>query len=456
MPEIDETLSLETLEALVDGDKFGAAAEIVAASHAQDAADVLQNLEAADVAAILVLLNPDHAADILEDFPDDLAADVLEEIQPVQAAEIVTEIMSDEEADILQEVSVDHQAAIIEHLNTEQAQIARELLAYPEDTAGGMMQKEFIAVPIQLTATEARRTLQQMAEDEEEFYPYSYIYAVDDDGGFQGVLSLRALLFAQPNTPLTQLVIEDARYLSPELPSDEVVKLFKRTDLLSLPVVDATGRLLGLVSQEDAQEYAKEETEEEFLRFTGIMGGEEVREMPLRQRAGRRLLWLMMKMVLNVIPASVVAAYTNTPAFLLLAPILPIISDMGGSGGSQSIAVTIRELSLNRVRMSDYAWVMAKELGVGLINGVILGVLLGLGSYIATSGDPRSITLGLVVTVATTANLILAIVLGGLMPLVLRRLNVDPAAASGPLLTMITDTAGFFFVLALAALLIPS
>jgi magnesium transporter len=232
------------------------------------------------------------------------------------------------------------------------------------------------------------------------------------------------------------------------------MKMFRRTDLLSLPVVADDGRLLGIVTQEDAQEFEKEESEEEFLRFTGIIGGEEVRDMPLRQRAGQRLLWLVIKMALNVIPAAVVAAYTRSPAFLLLAPILPIISDMGGSGGSQAIAVTIRELATNRIKPGDFLWVMFKELGVGIVNGIVLGVLLGLGSYVATKGDPSSLTLGMIVAAATFANTILAVVFGGLTPMVLRRMRVDPAVASGPILTMITDTCGFFFVLALASALI--
>jgi len=138
----------------------------------------------------------------------------------------------------------------------------------------------------------------------------------------------------------------------------------------------------------------------------------------------------------------------------LLAPILPIISDMGGSGGSQAIAVTIRELATNRIKPSDYVWVMLKEFGVGIVNGVILGLLLGVGSYVATKGDPSSLSIGLIVAAATVANTVLAVVLGGLTPMVLRRLRVDPAVASGPILTMVTDTCGFFFVLAMASTLI--
>jgi magnesium transporter len=448
----DQATPFSEIESLAEQERFEEIAERVAGAHSQDAADALQVLDAQHIASVIVLLNPDFAADILEDLPDDLAGDVLEEIQPRQAAEIVTELISDEEADILQELSEEQQDAIIEHLDREQADLAREMLAYGEDTAGGLMQKEFIAVPIDLTATEARRTLQMMAEDEEDFYPFSYIYTTDEQGRFKGVLGLRALLFAQPHMPVRNLVTENATFVAPDTTGEELMRMFRRTDLLSMPVVSPEGRLLGIVTQEDAQQFEKEESEEEFLRFTGIVGGEEVRDMPLRQRAGRRLVWLVIKMALNIVPASVVAAYTRTPAFLLLAPILPIISDMGGSGGSQAIAVTIRELAQGRIKPSDYAWVMAKEVGVGVVNGLVLGLLLGIGTYVAM-GTP-GISVGLIVAAATVANTILAVVVGGMMPMVMRRLKIDPAVASGPILTMITDTCGFLFVLGLAAVVL--
>lgn len=452
MPESQAKPTLNDLESLAEQGRFAAIAEIVAAAHSQDAADALRSLETDQIAAVVVLLNPDHAADVLEDMPDDLAGDILEAIQPIQAAEIVTELVSDEEADILQELSEERQDAIIRHLDREQADIAREMLAYAEDTAGGLMQKEFLAVPVELSATNARHALQTIAENESDFYPYSYIYTVDGEGRFRGVLGLRALLFAQPHTPIKSLVTEDATFARPETTAEELMRMFRRTDLLSLPVVAQDGRLLGIVTQEDAQQFEKEESDEELLRFTGIVGGEEVRDMPLPARAGRRLLWLVVKMALNIVPAAVVAAYTRTPAFLILAPILPIISDIGGSGGSQAIAVTIRELAQHRIKTSDYAWVMAKEVGVGLVNGLVLGALLGIGAYVA-SGE-HGIVIGVVVAIATALNTLLAVVIGGLMPIILRRLKIDPAVASGPILTMVTDTCGFFLVLALASMLI--
>jgi magnesium transporter len=435
---------LDALEQLVDERQFQDAATLLANANPTDAADRLQDLDPEDAVRILVLLDRRHAADILEELPDDLAADALEEMQPKEAAEIVTEMVSDEEADVLQEVSEPAMEAILGHLDDAQEQMARELLSYGEDTAGGLMQKEFIAVGEDLLATDARRQLQAISEYAET-YPYSYIYGVDDAHRFVGVLSLRSLLFAQPTTPVSSLISRDAEFVTADTPAEALVQIFRRRKLLSLPVVDGSGRMLGIVSQEDAMRFSKEESEEEFLRFSGIAGGEEVRDMPLASRAGRRLVWLVIKMVLNIIPASVVARYTHTPAFGLLAPILPIISDMGGSGGSQAIAVSIRELSTGRIKAADIGWVVGKELGIGVLNGLVLGMLLGIGTLYFTSNS----TLSLCVGIAMLANTLVAATIGGLMPLFLRKIRVDPAVASSPILTMVTDTCGFYFVLAL-------
>ena len=441
---------LQALEQLVVQERYQDAAALVSKLHVGDAADALQDYSAPQVACVLLLLPREQAADILEELPDDLAAAALDQMRPKEAAEIVTELTSDEEADILQEVSEPQVERIIEHLDTEQAQMARELLAYDEDTAGGLMQKEFLAMPSGLAKGDVVARLSALGE-EGEFYPFSYIYVTDDNGKLVGVLSLRALLFTGANTPVAEILDPEPLSVPPSMPGDELVKIFRRSHLLSVPVVDSHGKILGIVTQEDAMRFSKEESEEEFLRFSGIAGGEEVRDMPLRERAGKRLIWLVIKMFLNIIPASVIAYYTETAAFVMLAPILPIISDMGGSGGSQAIAVTIRELSVGRIKTMDAAWVLGKELGIGILNGLVLGFMLGAGAWFLTNNS----TLAMVVGVAMLASTIVAVCVGGLMPIFLRMIKVDPAVASSPILTMVTDTCGFYFVLAMAVALYP-
>jgi magnesium transporter len=189
-----------------------------------------------------------------------------------------------------------------------------------------------------------------------------------------------------------------------------------------------------------------------FLRISGVIGGEEFRTMPLWSRSGRRLAWLSMNIILNIIAASVIAMHQETlAAAITLAVFLPMVSDMSGCSGNQAVAVSMRELSLGLVRPGELIWVLAKEARVGIINGLVLGVLLGTIAF-AWKGNPW---LGLVVGGALAANTLVSVTLGGMLPLVLKRFKMDPALVSSPLLTTVTDMCGFFFVLSFAAAIMP-
>ena len=189
-----------------------------------------------------------------------------------------------------------------------------------------------------------------------------------------------------------------------------------------------------------------------FLHLNGIIGGEEFRTMPLLSRSGRRLSWLSLNIILNIIAASVIALYQDTlAAAITLAVFLPMVSDMSGCSGNQAVAVSMRELSLGLVRPKELLWVLAKEVKVGIINGLVLGLMLGGVAYV-WKGNPW---LGLVVGGALAANTLISVSLGGMLPLVLKRLKLDPALVSGPLLTTVTDMCGFFLVLSFASAVLP-
>lgn len=445
MPE-ETTPSLEQLEVLVEEDRYAQAQAMVASAHPADAADALQALEPDEIAKILETQDRRHVADVLEELPDDIAAATLTQMSPAEAAGVVTELVSDEEADILAEVPEEHREAIILALDEGQRSLARELLSYEEDTAGGLMQKEFVALSLRARAGEAIAGLQARA-DEIASYPAAYLYVVDGNGILKGILNLRALLFSQPQTTVLSIMTKNPVSVNVATPGEDLLKIFRRHRYLALPVVDDDGVLRGVVTKDDALQYESGEIEEEFLRFSGIAGGEEVRDMPTWLRTRRRLLWLVVKMALNVAVGGVIAYFSTTlREVIALAALLPIISDMGGSAGGQAIAVSIRELSVGRIKVEDAMWVVVKELGVGILNGLILGGLIAAGAYV-WQRDP---VLSAVVGVALLANTILAVCFGGVLPLLLQRLRVDPAAASGPFLTMTTDVCGFALVLWLA------
>ncbi len=216
-------------------------------------------------------------------------------------------------------------------------------------------------------------------------------------------------------------------------------------------MVDSRGRLLGVTRRTAVLDAIADRTEREMLRMRGIVGGDEVRSLPTATRARRRLSWLSINIVLNVLAASVIALYIDTlDQVIALAVFLPIISDMSGASGNQAVAVSMRELSLGLVRPYEVGRVWLKEITVGLVNGAALGLLIG---AVATLWD-GNVWLGLVVGVTLGLNTLIAVSIGGTVPLLLKRLGVDPAVASGPILTTITDICGFFIALSLASLML--
>jgi magnesium transporter len=233
---------------------------------------------------------------------------------------------------------------------------------------------------------------------------------------------------------------------------EDLERFFDRHTLYGVPAVDESGVLCGVVRRGDVEQAAEERSNRSFLEFMGIVGGEELRTMPLRIRSMRRLSWLSVNIVLNILAASVIALHQHVlKEVIALAVFLPIISDMSGCSGNQAVAVSMRELTLGVIRPSELWRVLGKEAAVGVINGLVLGLLLGAVGWL-WQGNAM---LGVVVAAALAANTLIAVCFGGSIPLVLRGLGQDPALASGPILTTITDTSGFFLVLTLAGAVLP-
>ena len=259
---------------------------------------------------------------------------------------------------------------------------------------------------------------------------------------------MRDLLLVKPQSLVSELMSTNVETVADQQPLHELRHFFENHPYLAAPVVDESGVFKGVLSRDAVQYEEMRNAEADYLKSQGIVGGEELRSMPLRLRATRRLSWLSVNIVLNVGAASVVAAYQETlQSVIALAVFLPIISDMSGCSGNQAVAVSMRELSLGLVRTSDLLRVWFKEASVGLINGTVLGALVAVVAYFYGG----NIYLGLVVGFALSINTFIAVSIGGTIPLVLKEFGFDPAVSSGPLLTTVTDMCGFFLVLGLAS-----
>ena len=416
-----------------------------------ETARALSRLQPADRVQVLTTLPPDEAAHILEGLAEVQAVDLIDDLPVRHAAAIINELPSDEQADLLGDLDEQHAEAILQAMAPEEAKDVRLLSQYPPDSAGGLMITEYLVYPDTACVKDVLDDLRANAE-RYATYDVQYAYVISPTGVLDGVLRLRDLLLTAPTTPVAAIRVGGPLFLAANATLDELQQFFDHHGFFGAPVVDPEGKLVGVVRRADVEEALGDRADQNLLKVSGIVGGEELRSMPLRERSMRRLSWLSINIVLNVMAASVIAAYQDTlTAVIALAMFLPIISDMSGCSGNQAVAVSLRELTLGLVRPHELALVLAKEAGVGMINGLVLGVLLG-GVAWLWQGNPF---LGVVVGGALALNTLVAVVLGGSIPLVLRRFHLDPALASGPILTTITDMCGFFFALSFATAVLP-
>jgi len=445
--EFEETLE-KLAEAIGNSDRDAALHYL---KKVEDTALLIDRLPIEQRQALFQLLSPEDAADVLEHVYYFQGADIIEELAPEAAASIIAELDSDDRADLLNEMDEDDSDAILEVLDTELADETRRFMAYPEGTAGSIMYNEFVSFPESMSVGEILEDIQSHREKYVE-YGIQYAYVLNAEGILLGVLPIRNLLFARRSQSARETMIPEPITVNVETPVIELDHLFEEHNFLGLPVVDREGHLLGIVDREAATEALQEAATEDLLKFQGLMGKEELRSMPLALRSRRRLSWLSINIVLNLISASVIALHQDTlEAVIALAVFLPIISDMSGCSGNQAVAVSMRELSLNLVRPREFFRVFIKESSVGLINGICLGLLIGLIAWF-WKGNPA---LGAVVGAALALNTTVAVCVGGLVPLLLKGLGQDPALASGPILTTITDMCGFLLVLGLASAFLP-
>lgn len=397
---------------------------------------------------VLTLLEPEDAADIIEELHESQGADLIEDLTPTQAAAILDEIDSDQRVDILAEMDKHDIEAILKEMTPEEAQDARALLAYGKNTAGGLMITEYLAYQGKLTIDDVLTDLRENAEKYSD-YAVQYVYVISDTGVLEGCVRLRDLVLSPGVTPLEEIQIKNPFHVKATDSLDELEQFFNRYVFFGVPVVDNFGHLVGVVQRADVEKAHGEAAAKTFQRFAGIVGGDELRSMPFKLRSGRRLAFLFVNIFLNLIAASVIALYEDTLKHVIaLAVFMPILSDMSGCSGSQAVAVSIRELSLGLVQPRDYLRVWWKESQVGVVNGLMLGAILAFLAIVWKD----SVALGVVVGLALGVNTLIAVCAGGLIPLILRRLGIDPALAAAPILTTITDMFGFFLALSFTAL----
>ncbi len=435
--------------------------ELADAGEAVELEQYIESLSPADTAWAVERLDDDERRKLLAALPAGAAAELIEEVPDVQSSELIecletdaaaailNALPSDEQADLIAELPAPAAEAVLAAMDPEEARDVRLLTQYPPDVAGGVMVTEYLAFAEDRTLDEVLDELRTNAELYSD-YDVQYAYITSRAGELVGVLRLRDLVLARGRRGVRDVMLPRPLSVAVDTPLDELAGFFREHAFFGVPVLD-DGRLVGVVKRSDVREAVGEREVEDHLKAVGIVGGEELRSMPTLERSRRRLSWLSVNILLNIIAASVIALYQETLSQVIaLAVFLPIISDMSGCSGNQAVAVSLRELSLGVVKPFEVLHVVAKEAVVGLINGLVLGLLIAAAGWLYTGNA----VLGLVVGAALAVNTVVAVLIGGSVPLLLRRRGMDPALASGPILTTVTDMCGFFLALSLASLML--
>lgn len=421
---------------------------LLEAYHASEIAILFESLQQEDKERIINLLSVEVASEVIAEMHEEAhPEELLLQLHPEKRTEIVEELDYDDATDIISQLEEHEQKEILKDLSEDDASSIRNLLRYAEDTAGGLMNTEFIKVNLNLNKQDAVVELIKQSEEIEEFYT---IFVVDDDNVFHGIVSLKDIIKAKGNEKITALVKAEVAWVYPDTDQEEVARLISQYNLTSIPVVDHEMHLLGKITFDDVIDVIEDENTEDILKISGVSEDEELSGHWL-DAVKSRLPWLIINLGTAFLASAVVRYFEPTLAKVaVLTAYMTIIAGMGGNAATQALAVTVRRISLYDLTDNQAYRTVLKEFTVGLINGAATGLIVLVVALLFDSNP----LLGVVIFLAMTGNLVVAGITGAGIPLVLKRIGIDPAIASSIIITTFTDVFGFFLLLGLASKLL--
>lgn len=438
---------LDRIDAAIDDGDTARLNTLLEPMHGADIADIIERLEPARRRAFLTLYSGQIDGEILSEIDEAIRDEVIDQLPPEVIAEAVREMDSDDVVDLVEDMDEPERQEILAALDATDRAAVQQSLAYPEYSAGRLMQSEVVTAPEHWTVGEAIAFLQSEDWLPEQFY---HIVLVDPRRHPLAYVTLGRLLASSHATPLRDIAEDSFRTISAYAEEADVAYVFNQYHLISAPVVDGDDRLVGIITIDDAMAVLDEEHEEDILRLAGVGDESHVSDGPFAT-ARQRLPWLVVNLFTASLSSVVISRFEATIATLVaLAALMPIVASTGGIAGTQSLAVAVRALATRELGRANARRVVLRELGAGMLNGLCLALILGVaGSLIF--GDMR---LGLVLGAAMIVNQIVAALGGVLVPLTLNKLGLDPALASGTFVTTMTDVMGFFAFLGLATLVL--
>lgn len=415
-------------------------------THPADLATVFRYFTEDEQSQTFALMRDDeHTAEFLTELDEALVKDLLQKESAERIASIIEKAPANDQSDILGALSVERSQSVIDLLKQEEQEELAEIMGYPEDSAGAMMTTDVFTLHEGTTSGNAIKTLQDQEDAEMVFY----LYVTDDDDLLVGVVSLRALATTPSDTKLKDIMIKRVHSVRPETDQEEVARVVAQYNFLAVPIIDPDERLLGIVTVDDVVDVIREEATEDFLQMAGAGKDREILLKSSWENARARLPWLFASWIGGIIAASLIGAFEHMlESIIVLAAFIPVIIGMGGNIGTQSSTIIVRGIATGRVDVGGELKLILKEMRVGLILGVLYGLLLGFFADFSFEDAPSN--LGIVVGLSICASMLLAATIGTVTPLILRKLDIDPAVATGPFVTTSIDILGvlFYFVIA--------
>ena len=444
--DLHAILVSEVIDAL-RADHPDTARQLVQSLHSADIADLLEHVSYEERERLVEVLREGFDPKILAELDDAVAEQVIDQLGLVHVAEVVASMETDDAVDVVEALDAEVQQAVLEPLSRVHRILIEEGLSYPEDSAGRLMHRQVVAVPEDWSVGKTIDYLRDADDLPADFFD---LFLIDPAHRPIGTIPLSRVLRTPRGAALIEIMRPDVRIIPADMDQEEVAFLFRQRDLISAPVVDADGQLLGVITVDDIVDVIHEEHEEDIMGLAGV-GTEDDLFHAIGDTTRSRFLWLMIHLVAAIAASAVISHFSGTIEELVaLAILMPIVATMGGTAGIQTLTVAVRAIAMKELTATNAFRAIRKEILVSSLNGLLFGVLIG-GVAWAWFGSPA---LGGVIALATVINLLTAGLTGSMLPVILQRAGFDPAVASSALLTSVTDVVGFYVFLALAAILL--
>ncbi|OQX95224.1 magnesium transporter [candidate division KSB1 bacterium 4572_119] len=440
---------VENLKYLIDANRKVIIRNIIIDLHPADLAEILHYLNEENSNYIFSLLNAEVASDVIAEM-DDISRDkILDDLDEQRISEIVDEMDSDDATDLVSDLPDDMVQKVLDSIDKEDSEEVIELLTHDEDTAGGIMAKEYVAVNKNLTVQQVIDEIRTKSEEVDDLY---YIWVVDNEDKLVGIVSLKVLILASPKVKISEIMDPEIVSVKTDMDQEEVANIAKKYDLVSIPVTDDHGKLVGRITFDDVADVMEEEASEDMQRMAGITDEEEFRETSILRISQVRLPWLLVGFVGQLGSAFILSRFEASLSQIIAAAFfIPIIMAMGGNAGIQSSTIMVRGMATGEIDLFEIRKRLFREIAVSLLNGLICGFLL----YLVVSVFLKQASFGLLLGVVLFFIIIMASFMGALIPVILKKINIDPAIATGPFITTSNDVIGLLIYLGLITEFLP-